>query len=196
MSRTERAAALQLLQQLPHGAPADRVECARRLVQQEQRRRSDQRLRDAEALLHALRHRLDPAVARVGQADQLEQLGALGLAAAGAREPLVQREQLVRRVPAGEAKQLGEVAHLPPRVERAGAGAADLGPSAGRPDEPAGDLDQRRLARPVRAEQADELALVDLEVDPAERGRRAVALLERADGERRAHLAGGVKNFV
>ena len=122
--------------------------------------------------------------------------GALGRAAPGAREPLVQREQLVRRVPAGEAEQLGEVADLPPRVERAGTRAADLGPAAGGPDEPAGDLDQCRFAGAVRAEQADELALLDLEVDPRQRGRRAIALLERADGERCAHFAGGAKNFV
>ena len=37
-----------------------------------------------EALLHALRHLLDPALARVAEADQLEQLGALG---SSAREP-------------------------------------------------------------------------------------------------------------
>jgi hypothetical protein len=105
-------------------------------------------------------------------------------------------EQLVRRVPAGKTEELGQVADLTPRLERARAGTADLGLSAGGPDEPAGDLDQRGLAGAVRPEQADELAFLDLEVDSRERGRRAITLLERADGERCAHFAGGAKNFV
>ena len=41
-------------------------------------------------------------------------------------------------------------------------------------------------AYPVRAEQADELALAELEVDPVERGHRAVALGEALDCERRS----------
>ena len=89
------AAPAQLLEQPAHRAAAARVERARRLVEQQQPRAADQRLRDPEPLLHALRHPPRPARPRVGEADELEQLGALGLAAVRAGEPLVEREQLV-----------------------------------------------------------------------------------------------------
>ena len=109
---------------------------------------ADQRLRDPEALLHALRHRLDAAVARLAvEADELEQLGALGRAAVGAREPLVQHEQLVGARPAREAEQLGEVAERAAGRGRPGGRAADLGGAAGRPDEPARDLHERATCR-------------------------------------------------
>ena len=59
------AARAQLLEQRPDDAPAGRVERARRLVEQQEPRRADQRLRDPEPLLHALRHRRHPRLARV-----------------------------------------------------------------------------------------------------------------------------------
>ena len=59
------AAAAQLLEQQPNRAPAHRIERARRLVEQQDARPADKRLRNPEPLLHALRHRLDAAVARV-----------------------------------------------------------------------------------------------------------------------------------
>ena len=46
------------------------------------------------------------------------------------------------------------------------------------------DLDRRRLAGAVRAEQAEDLALLDLEVDAAHRLERAVRLPQAADGDR------------
>ena len=114
----------QLLEQQAHGAAPDRVERGRRLVEQQQARLADERLRDPEALLHALRHPLDASLARVAERDQLEQPRALGGAAARACEPLVQLEHLVGRVPAGEAEELGEVAERGARGARAGARAA------------------------------------------------------------------------
>ena len=56
-SSTATPCAAQLLEQPPHGAPAGGVERARRLVEQQQPRAADHRLRDPEPLLHALRHR-------------------------------------------------------------------------------------------------------------------------------------------
>ena len=78
----------------------------------EHARLADERLRDPEPLLHALRHAVDAAVAGVVERDELEQPPALGGAAARAGEPLVKLEHLVRRVPAGEAEELREVAEL------------------------------------------------------------------------------------
>ena len=49
---------------------------------------------------------------------------------------------------------------------------------------PLEDLDRRRLARAVRAEQAEHLALLDLEVDPAHRLQLPVGLPQAADGDR------------
>ena len=55
------AAAAQLLEQQAHRAAADRVERRGRLVEQQQARLADERLRDAEPLLHPLRHPVDAA---------------------------------------------------------------------------------------------------------------------------------------
>jgi hypothetical protein len=58
---------------------------------------------------------------------------------------------------------------------------------ARRAHEPARDLDERRLARTVRPEESDQLALPDVEVDAAQRVGRSVALVQVADRERGCH---------
>ena len=62
--------------------------------------------------MHPFRHAVDPATAGVVEGDELEQPLALGAAAVGARQPLMEGENLIRRVPAGKAKQLGEITEL------------------------------------------------------------------------------------
>ena len=99
----------------------------------------------------------------------------------------MQEQQLVRGRPAREAEELREIPHGGPRLRRAGAGAAHARLAGGRAHEPAADLHQRGLAGPVRPEQPDELAFLDVEVDPAERRHRPVALHEPARRERRRH---------
>ena len=47
----------------------------------------------------------------------------------------------------------------------AGRGAGDQDGAAGRPHEPDGGLDERRFARAIGPEQAEQLACADLEVD-------------------------------
>ena len=101
----------------------------------------------------------------------------------------MQLEQLVGSHPAGKAEELGEIAECCPRLTRAGARTANLGTPCRRPDETAGDLDERGFPGAVRPEQADELALTDLEVHSAECFDCAVALDEAADGERCGHGA-------
>src|SRR5207247_2448197 len=160
-----------------------RAERARALVEEQQRRRPDQRLRDAEPLLHALGHLLDAALLCVGEADQLEQLVALVRPAGRSVQLLVQLQHLVGRVPAREAEELRQVAERAAGLPGAGAKAADLGRAAGGANEPAGDLDERRLAGAVWAEQPDELAFANLEIDPGERLDGPVALREPANGE-------------
>ena len=73
------------------------------------------------------------------------------------------------------------------RLDRAGGRAAHRGGARGRGDEAARDLHERRLARPVGAQESDELALADLEVDPGESTDGAIGLLEAGDGERGRH---------
>ena len=98
----------------------------------------------------------------------------------------MQLEHLVGRVPAGEAKQLGQIAERRPGGARARAARPRPRP---RPPalahEPDKDLDERRLPGAVRPEQADELALPDLEIDASQRLDGAVPLGEAANGERR-----------
>ena len=106
-----RPARPELFQQRPHGAPAGRVERAGGLVQEEEGRRADERLRDSEPLLHALGHRSTRR--RAHRRGRRARAGACARpAAGGAGEPLVELEHLVGVRPAGEAKQLCEVAEL------------------------------------------------------------------------------------
>ena len=95
------------------------------------------------------------------------------------------------RAPAGVAEQLGEVAERATRLARSGRCAAHLARSAARAHEPAGDLHERRLARPVGSEQPDQLACADLQVDAVESGRAGRTLAQRRDGEGGCH-AGAV----
>jgi hypothetical protein len=183
------AAAAQLLEEAPDRAAPGRVERARGLVEKEHSRSPDERLRDAEALLHSLGHVLDVAPAGIGEADQLEQLGALGLTACRSRESLVELHQLVRRAPPGEAEQLGEIAHRAARFPGARLRAADDGRAAARANETAADLHEGRLAGAVRAEEADELAFLDRHVDAREGAHAAVALGECLCGEGDGHRA-------
>jgi hypothetical protein len=78
------AAPAQLLEQQPDGAATDRVEGRRWLVQEQHARLADECLRDAEPLLHALRHSVDPPVSGVRERNELEQARTLGGAAARA----------------------------------------------------------------------------------------------------------------
>jgi hypothetical protein len=183
------AAPLELDEQVAHDPAPDRVERAGRLVEHQQAGRPHQRLRDAEPLLHALRHRLHAHPGRVGQAHQLEQLTALGGAAVRAGELLVQLEQLVGAQPAREAKQLGQVAERGARRGRSGGLARHARGALGGAHEAAGDLHQGRLARAVRAQQPDQLARQDLQVHPAQREGRPVPLAEPLTVEGGGHAA-------
>src|SRR6185436_9534969 len=104
------AAALEFFEELADCAAPDRVERARRLVEEEQPRPAHERLRDPKPLLHSLGHVLDLARARIREADELEELGPLGVAAVRAGQSLMEVEQLIGAVPAREAKELREIA--------------------------------------------------------------------------------------
>ncbi len=61
----------------------------------------------------------------------------------------------------------------------------------------AGDgVEQRRLARPVRTDHADDLAQLHLEVQPVQRGQSAEPLRDPADLEQRAHVGVSSQEIV
>src|SRR5439155_16938357 len=78
-----------------------------------------------------------------------------------------------------DADPLAEAALRPLRVE-----AEHLDPPAVGAAVALEDLDRRRLAGAVRAEQAEDLALLDLEADPAQRLLAAVPLAQILDEDR------------
>ena len=84
----------------------------------------------------------------------------------------VEGEHLTGVEPRLVAEQLGQVADPAPRVARSPSGAPSTRPDArGRAGEPEQELDRGRLARAVRAEEADQLAATDAQVEAVERGR-------------------------
>ena len=178
-----RAGGADVVQHIAHEPAADRVEGARRLVEQQQLRRSDQCVREPEALLHAFAHGLDAQPRRSREPDPVEQVRALARTAVGPGETLVQREQLVGGRPAGIAEGLGEVAERAAGSGGAGAGPEDVGCSGAGADQPAGNLHERGLARAVRAEEADQLTGLECHVDARKSLPAPVPLSERSNLE-------------
>ena len=149
--------------QLEHLVATGRIEAVRRLVEEEQPRVVDERLGQLDALLHAGRVAADLAVALLVQPDVAEDLGR-PLARGVRRQPRDAAHvghELGRRHVGRQAVVLGHVAD-----ELADLGAVPGhvqvehdGRPAGRRDEAEQDLDQRRLAGAVRADQADDARL-------------------------------------
>ena len=142
------------------------VEAVHRLVEDQQLRVGEQAARDAEALAHPHRVRLDAVVRAVGQADALER-------GVDARERLAaarrgdDAEVLASREVAVEARLLDDRADA---RERLGAPLGHRQPAqahraAVRAREAEQDSDERRLAGAVRAEVAERDAARDAEVD-------------------------------
>ena len=170
----------QFAEQLTQLDPCARVEAGRRLVEQEHLRIVDQRVRQAEALLHPARQRLDVGVALVGEVDELEQV---------ADHPAPRRR--AEAVAAGEEVEVLPDLHVVVDPERVRHEPEDATYLVGVPgDGPAGDLgltgrrqqerrehpERRGLARAVRPDETEDLALGDVEVDAGHRDRPVVAL--------------------
>ena len=167
-----------------------RVEADGRLVHQDEARPVDERARDQQAAAHPARELVDARVAAVAEVRDLERALDRG-APVGARDPVEVREdeQVLldgeRRV---EVVELRDDAALRARhlrlarqPEAEHLELALVGDRL-RGEEP----HRRRLARAVRAEQADARALGHVEVEAVDGGDRAVALDDaaQADGER------------
>src|SRR5439155_13718954 len=106
-------------------------------------------------------------------------------------ERRVEDEVLPCRLPLVEAGLLGEDADLRADlpVLAAEAEPRDLRATRRRRDERAQQAQRRRLARAVRSEVAEDLALAHLEVDAVDRGERAESLGQLLGAEDRLHDA-------
>ena len=90
----------------------------------------------------------------------------------------MQCQDLIGTAPARKAEELREVTDLLPCSQRSGRLPEDIDGAVARPDQPAGDLGQGRLAGPVGAKQPEQLAFAELEVQRGERLDSAVSLAD------------------
>jgi hypothetical protein len=179
------AQAAELPEQLPQLDAGPRVEAGRRLVQQQHQRVVDQRVRQAQALLHAAREALDVRVALRPEVHQVQEVAdhpppALGGNAVAAGEEVqvlpdlhvVVDPEAVRHEPEDATHVVGVPANRRAR---------DLGVAPVRDQERGEDPQRRRLAGAVRPHEPEDLALGDVQVQPAH-GERLVVALDQARG--------------
>src|SRR5919202_2583208 len=167
---------------LSHAPGGERVERARRLVEQKHRRRVQERARHRHALLVAGRELAEAPAAQLPELDEFEQLpdAPARLLGAEAVEPREEDEVLLDGEPPVEAALLGaRQAHLRAHllVVAHAVEAADRDRAVGRLDERGDDLGERRLARAVAPDEAEDFPLAHVEGD----------LPERLDGRARLH---------
>ena len=152
------------------------VERRQRLVEQQHPRPDREGPRERDALLHAARELVRVAAAGMAEADEVEQLAHPVAAVA---LPLTAHPQPELDVlPGGHVREqavgLEDHADVPPvRRRPRQVDAVDDDRAGGRLVEPCDEPQRRRLAAAGRAEQRDELALLELEVDAVERGHGA-----------------------
>ena len=182
------AGAVEVFEDAPEVDARLRVDAGRRLVEEEHLRLVDERAGDHQPLREAAGELEDHRAGAVGERELLEQLvrPRAGLRARHAEEAAVVVEVLPDGERAVERVRLRDDADLAldggrvaPDVE-----AGDERPALRRDDRRRQHPDRRRLAGPVRAEQAEELAAADLEVEPVDGNEVAVDLAELfgADG--------------
>ena len=138
---------------------------------------------EVEAALLAPRERLDPRVALLREPDELDHLVDV------ARARVVPGEHPVHLAHREHGGQLGVLQDDPDllakrRAAAPGIEAEHLTSPASRGAVALEDLHRRRLAGAVRPEQAEDLAPLDLEVDPLDRLDVAVGLAQARDAER------------
>src|SRR5690606_7334088 len=144
------------------------------LVEHEEVGPPDQGARDEHALLLAAGQLRDGVVGAVGETHEVERLRRAR--APPAREPEAAAAEESRRDDLGRggrharrrAHTLGDVAEALPGQTRPERRAEQVDGAARERDDPDERADERRLARAVRAEERDDLARTDRQVDPAQ----------------------------
>ena len=175
----------QLAKELAQLDPGARVQPGGGLVEQQDLRIVDERVGEAQPLLHAARQRLDVVVALVAEVDELEQVGdhpppPRRPDAVAAREEVQVFPHLHVVVDAERVRHEPEDA--PDLVRVPGDGhAGDLGLARRRQQQRRQDPQRRRLAGAVGPDETEDLALLHRQVD-AGHGERAVVALDQALG--------------
>ena len=166
----------ELLQLLVEAVARDLVERAEGLVHHQQARLEAERARDRDALLHAARELPRVLPLEAGQADALELLHRHRLARGRVAALDLQRQHDVgeHRAPWKERRRLEDVAVGAGQARLVRAHAVDLDRARGDRLEVGDDAQQRRLAAARRADERDELAGRDRQVDLAQRMHRRV----------------------
>ena len=175
------AVGAQLPDQLPGPPPGLRIHPRRRLVQEDQLGTSDQGEGQRQALPLPAGQSLDLRAGNVGQADPIEQLRRVVWMRRIGREQLEQLDRPGRRITADAVLQhhadpRTQLASVPDRVET-----ENPHGSAVRSPESLADLDRRRLAGAVRAEQREHLAAPHGEREPVDRTPPGVRLHQPVD---------------
>jgi hypothetical protein len=167
---------------LPHLGPAARVESGGRLVQEEDLRGQDQAGRQVESPAHPARIGADEPVGGIGEVE-----GGKELPRADTRLPSAEVVELADHlevleagqvlvhggVLAGEPDVLAHLGGIADHVEAGNPRGAIVGQQQGRQD-----ANGRRLTGPVRAEQPEDAARLDVKVHTAKRVDVAVALTQ------------------
>ena len=172
----------QPLEEAPDAAAVDRVEAERRLVEEEDRGAVEDAAGEVDLAAHPAGEGADRVMAAVLQFEQgqhlLDPVPQLG--PPEPVEPARQLQVLLGRELAVERRLLEDEADVLAHRQRFGDDvvAVDLGAAAGRADQRRQHVDHRRLARPVGAEEAEELAAADVDVDRLDGAQLAVVLAE------------------
>ena len=184
------ALAAQIAHDLPHLAAQGHVDAGGRFVQKQHLGLVRQRLGDQHAALHAARQLTRGGVALVPQRQRPQDAFDIGLVRGHAVQPAGEAdavddlfERLQRDLLGDQADQLARGAPVGADVVPAHADRA-----TGRHHQPADDRDQRRLARPVGAQEGNDLSLVDGQGHVVQRlGAAAIFLGQMVDVDDRAH---------
>ncbi len=168
------------------------VEARSRLIEQEHLGVVDERVGEAQPLLHAAGEAQDVGVALVREVDQLEEVADHPLALGGAEAVAATEE--VEVLPdlhvVVDPERVRHVAEDAPNRHRVPANrlAGDQRVARGGDEERRQHAQHRRLAGAVRADEPEDLAGVYVEVDAADRERAVVALDEPRRLDDRGHL--------
>src|SRR6266516_2233783 len=159
---------------VPDGLARNRVQADRRLIQEEHTGLVQQRLRDLQATDHASRVMLYQLIARLRETHEIKHLvHTLRLYLARQVVELGEDQQVLkaRQRPIG-GEGLWHIADAATNIRRLvdNIVARDQSTTRRRRQERDQHLDRRTLTRAIRSQQAEDLALLDLKIDPVDRG--------------------------